>query len=47
VRCLLLPATLALLGRPTWWLPSSLSRLHRRLGLHEDHDSAPDLARGS
>jgi RND superfamily putative drug exporter len=47
VRCLLLPATLALLGRQTWWLPSSLSRLHRRLGLHEDHDSAPDAARGS
>ena len=47
VRCLLLPATLALLGRQTWWLPSSLTRLHRRLGLHEDHDSAPEPTGGS
>jgi uncharacterized membrane protein YdfJ with MMPL/SSD domain len=36
VRCLLLPASLHLLGRRAWWLPSPLARLHRRFGLHED-----------
>jgi uncharacterized membrane protein YdfJ with MMPL/SSD domain len=41
VRCLLLPATLSLLGRHTWWLPPALARLHRRIGLHDD-DSAPE-----
>jgi RND superfamily putative drug exporter len=35
VRCLLLPASLRLLGRRTWWLPSPLARLHERIGLHE------------
>ena len=43
VRCLLLPACLRLLGGQAWWLPPSLTRLHRRLGLHEDDDSAPEL----
>jgi uncharacterized membrane protein YdfJ with MMPL/SSD domain len=47
VRCLLFPATLRLLGPHAWWLPSSLMRLHRRIGLHEERDSAPDLAHGS
>jgi putative drug exporter of the RND superfamily len=47
VRCLLLPASLTLVGRRAWWLPSALSRLHRRIGLHEDGDSAPDPAHGS
>jgi putative drug exporter of the RND superfamily len=47
VRCLLLPATLRLFGPHAWWLPSSLRRLHRRIGLHEDGASAPDLAHGS
>jgi RND superfamily putative drug exporter len=46
VRCLLLPAALTLLGPRVWWLPTSLGRLHRRIGLHED-GSAPDLAHGS
>jgi uncharacterized membrane protein YdfJ with MMPL/SSD domain len=46
VRCLLLPACLQVLGRRAWWLPPSLTRLHRRLGLHEDDDSAPELAHG-
>ena len=36
VRCLLLPATLSLLGRRAWWLPPTLARLHRRIGLHDD-----------
>jgi len=44
VRCLLLPAALRLLSPQVWWLPHPLARLHRRLGLHEDDDSAPELA---
>jgi RND superfamily putative drug exporter len=35
VRCLLLPASLRLLGQRAWWLPSPLARLHGRIGLHE------------
>jgi uncharacterized membrane protein YdfJ with MMPL/SSD domain len=35
VRCLLLPASVTLLGRSAWWLPSSLGRFHRRFDLHE------------
>jgi RND superfamily putative drug exporter len=41
VRCLLLPASLRLLGGRVWWLPSTLSRLHERIGLHEDETSVP------
>jgi RND superfamily putative drug exporter len=32
VRCLLVPAVMALLGRRNWWAPAPLARLHRRLG---------------
>jgi uncharacterized membrane protein YdfJ with MMPL/SSD domain len=35
VRCVLVPATMTLLGRANWWAPGPLRRLHRRLGLHE------------
>lgn len=35
VRCLLVPATMTLLGRFAWWAPRPLRRLHRRFGLHE------------
>jgi RND superfamily putative drug exporter len=35
VRCLLVPATMTLLGRLNWWAPRSLRRLHDRLGLGE------------
>jgi RND superfamily putative drug exporter len=35
VRCVLVPATMTLLGRANWWAPAPLRRLHRRLGLHE------------
>jgi RND superfamily putative drug exporter len=35
VRCLLLPASLRLLGQRAWWLPSPLARLHGRIGLQE------------
>ncbi len=43
VRCLLLPASLQLLGQRAWWLPPWLARLHGRIGLHEAVDSAPML----
>jgi RND superfamily putative drug exporter len=35
VRCLLVPATMTLLGPANWWAPAPLRRLHQRLGLHE------------
>jgi uncharacterized membrane protein YdfJ with MMPL/SSD domain len=47
VRCLLLPASLRLIGPSAWWLPSPLARLNRRMGLHEDDGSAPEFAHGS
>ena len=43
VRCLLVPATMSLLGRWNWWAPRPLRRLHDRYGLRAcdvpaDHD---------
>jgi putative drug exporter of the RND superfamily len=35
VRCLLVPATMTLLGRWNWWAPRPLVRLHQRIGLRE------------
>jgi RND superfamily putative drug exporter len=35
VRCILVPATMTLLGDWNWWAPAPLRRLHQRLGLHE------------
>jgi putative drug exporter of the RND superfamily len=35
VRCLLVPATMTLLGRWNWWAPSFLRRMHGRFGLRE------------
>ena len=35
VRCILVPATMTLLGTANWWAPAPLRRLHQRLGLHE------------
>ncbi|WP_162907135.1 MMPL family transporter, partial [Allorhizocola rhizosphaerae] len=35
VRCLLVPATMTLLGRWNWWAQHPLRRLHFRLGLRE------------
>jgi RND superfamily putative drug exporter len=35
VRCLLVPATMTLLGRWNWWAPGWLKRVHRRFGLAE------------
>jgi RND superfamily putative drug exporter len=35
VRCLLVPATMTLLGRVNWWAPRWLKRLHRAVGFGE------------
>jgi RND superfamily putative drug exporter len=35
VRCVLVPATMTLLGKANWWAPGPLRRLHHRIGLHE------------
>jgi RND superfamily putative drug exporter len=35
VRCVLVPATMTLLGQANWWAPAPLRRLHHRFGLHE------------
>ena len=36
VRMLLVPATMALLGRRAWWAPPPLRRVHDRFGLREE-----------
>ncbi|MFI1480202.1 hypothetical protein [Streptomyces sp. NPDC020747] len=36
VRMLLVPATMAMLGRYAWWAPGWLRRAHYRFGLHEE-----------
>src|SRR5215469_12169980 len=35
IRCVLVPATMTLLGPANWWAPGPLRRLHQRIGLHE------------
>ncbi|MFI5907952.1 MMPL family transporter [Dactylosporangium sp. NPDC051541] len=35
VRCVLVPATMTLLGSANWWAPAWLKRLHRVIGLQE------------
>ncbi|HEV7654819.1 MAG TPA: MMPL family transporter [Mycobacteriales bacterium] len=35
VRCLLVPATMTLLGDLNWWAPGPLRRLHARIGVRE------------
>src|SRR5215472_7321357 len=35
VRCILVPATMTLLGPANWWAPAPLRRLHQRIGLRE------------
>lgn len=42
VRALLVPATMRLLGRASWWLPRPLARLHDRLGFDEGAE-APEV----
>jgi len=41
VRCLLVPATMTLLGDANWWAPAPLRRLHRRIGLREGGGPVP------
>jgi RND superfamily putative drug exporter len=35
VRCLLVPATMTLLGDRNWWAPAAMRRVYDRFGLHE------------
>jgi RND superfamily putative drug exporter len=35
VRCLLVPATMTLLGNANWWAPRPLRRIYERIGLRE------------
>jgi trehalose monomycolate/heme transporter len=35
IRVLLVPATMRLLGRATWWAPRPLCRLYARYGIRE------------
>ena len=44
VRCLLVPATMTLLGDANWWAPGPLRRLHARFGLREHAATAPAVA---
>src|SRR3954468_8146215 len=44
VRCLLVPATMTLLGPANWWAPPALRRLHRRFGLTESPSNAREAA---
>ncbi|MEU5043714.1 MMPL family transporter [Streptomyces griseorubiginosus] len=41
VRMLLVPATMALLGRRAWWAPRPLRRAHERFGLREAAPEPP------
>ncbi|MFF1640460.1 MMPL family transporter [Streptomyces sp. NPDC058246] len=43
VRILLVPATMALLGRRAWWAPGALRRAHDRFGVSEEAPSRPQL----
>jgi RND superfamily putative drug exporter len=44
VRCLLVPATMTLMGRWNWWAPAPLKRLHERVGLREHPLPDPEPA---
>ncbi|MBU5948712.1 MMPL family transporter [Streptomyces sp. PAM3C] len=41
VRMLLVPATMALLGRHAWWAPRPLRRAHERFGVREEQPGLP------
>jgi putative drug exporter of the RND superfamily len=43
VRCLLVPATMTLLGDRNWWAPGPLRRLHARFGLREAEPAPAEL----
>jgi putative drug exporter of the RND superfamily len=44
VRCLLVPATMTLLGDKNWWAPAWLRRVHDRIGLQEHVEPPPFTA---
>ena len=44
VRCILVPATMTLLGPANWWAPAPLRHLHHHLGPHETPAHAADRA---
>ncbi|MBO4252607.1 MMPL family transporter [Streptomyces griseorubiginosus] len=44
VRMLLVPATMALLGRRAWWAPRPLRRAHERFGVSEEAAEPVELA---
>ncbi|MGX1366134.1 RND superfamily putative drug exporter [Streptomyces canus] len=44
VRMLLVPATMALLGRHAWWAPNPLRRMHARFGLREAATPEPSAS---
>lgn len=43
IRGALLPATMRLCGRATWWAPAPLRRLHDRFGLRESAEETDDV----
>ncbi|GGN86944.1 putative membrane protein [Streptomyces albiflavescens] len=43
VRMLLVPATMALLGRRAWWAPGAMRRAHDRFGVSEEASPQPQL----
>ncbi|WP_369250500.1 MMPL family transporter [Streptomyces sp. R41] len=43
VRMLLVPATMALLGRRAWWAPGAMRRAHDRFGVSEEAPPQPQL----
>ena len=46
VRCLLVPAMMALLGAPAWWLPRWLDRILPRISIEgEEYFDAPSRPR--
>jgi RND superfamily putative drug exporter len=46
VRCLLVPATMTLMGRWNWWAPAPLRWLHSRIGLREPTLPDPEPVSG-
>jgi len=43
VRMLLVPATMALLGKRAWWAPGALRRAHDRFGVSEEATARPQM----
>jgi RND superfamily putative drug exporter len=41
VRCLLVPATMTLLGKANWWAPAPMRRVYHRFGMREAPAAQP------